>query len=98
MIGRAAYDSPYKLINIDQIYFKSNKHAVSLIKVIEGMFSYISDLNVYEQSKAKFHMLNLFKGLIDAKKSRILLLNGSNNKEIKNELLSIIRLNENQVA
>ena len=43
-------------------------------------------------------MLNLFKGLIDAKKSRILLLNGSNNEEIKNELLSIIRFNENQVA
>ena len=98
MIGRAAYDSPYKLINIDQMYFKSNKHAVSLVKVIEKMFSYISDLNVNEQSKAKFHMLNLFKGLIDAKKSRILLLNGSNNEEIKNELLSIIRFNENQVA
>lgn len=98
MVGRAAYDFPYELMNVDKIYFGTQKDKINLNSVIENMFSYISNLNLNQQTKTKFHMLNLFKGLKEAKKLRTLLLNNDDNEIIKNELLKIVCLNENQVA
>jgi len=43
-------------------------------------------------------MLNLFKGLKNAKQSRLLLLSNKNNDKIKNELKNILVANENQAA
>ena len=43
-------------------------------------------------------MLNLFKGLNNAKKSRLLLLSNEKNDKIKGELKNILLANENQAA
>ena len=43
-------------------------------------------------------MLNLFKGLKNAKKSRQLLLSNEKNDKIKSELKNILLANENQAA
>jgi hypothetical protein len=62
------------------------------------MFEYIDTLDFKDAMKAKFHMLNLFKGLNNAKKSRLLLLSNEKNDKIKNELKNILVANENQAA
>ena len=43
-------------------------------------------------------MLNLFRGLKNAKKSRLLLLSNEKNDKIKSELKNILLANENQAA
>ena len=43
-------------------------------------------------------MLNLFKGLQNAKKSRLLLLSDKKNDKIKDELKNILLASENQAA
>ena len=43
-------------------------------------------------------MLNLFKGLKNAKKSRLLLLSNEKNDKIKRQLKNILLANENQAA
>ena len=55
-------------------------------------------LDFKDEIKTKFHMLNLFKGLNNAKKSRLLLLSNEKNDKIKSELKNILLANENQAA
>jgi hypothetical protein len=60
------------------------------------MFHYISSIdNKKDQETSKHHMINLFKGLVNAKKARILLLNEKNNQILKKNLIGI--LNENLI-
>ena len=98
MVGRAAYDLPCKLFDVDSIFYNSKETNNSLISVIDEMFEYIDTLDFKDEIKTKLHMLNLFKGLNNAKKSRLLLLGNENNDKIKNELKNILLVNENQAA
>ena len=98
MVGRAAYDLPCKLFDVDRIFYNSTEPNKSLISVIDEMFEYIDTLDFKDEIKTKFHMLNLFKGLNNAKKSRLLLLGNENNDKIKSELKNILLVNENQAA
>ncbi len=98
MVGRAAYDLPLKLFDVDQIFFNSTKTNNSLLSVIDEMFQYIDTLNFKDEIKTKFHMLNLFKGLKYAKKSRLLLLSNDKNDKIKKELKDILLESENKAA
>ena len=98
MVGRAAYDLPLKLFDVDQIFFNSTKTNNSLLSVIDEMFQYIDTLNFKDEIKTKFHMLNLFKGLKYAKKSRLLLLSNDKNDKIKKELEDILLESENKAA
>ncbi len=98
MVGRAAYDLPFKLFDVDQIFFNSTKTNNSLLSVIDEMFEYIDTLNFKDEIKTKFHMLNLFKGLKYAKKSRLLLLSNDKNDKIKRELKDILLESEIKAA
>ena len=98
MVGRSAYDFPFKLFDVDRIFYNSAEPNNSLISVIDEMFEYIKTLDFKDEIKTKFHMLNLFKGLNNAKKSRLLLLSNEKNDKIKSELKNILLANENQAA
>ena len=98
MVGRAAYDLPLNLFEVDRIFFNSTKKNNTLLSVIDEMFEYIETLNFKDEIKTKFHMLNLFKGLQNAKKSRLLLLSDKKNDKIKDELKNILLASENQAA
>ena len=63
MVGRSAYDFPFKLFDVDRIFYNSTETNNSLISVIDEMFEYIDTLDFKDEIKTKFHMLNLFKGL-----------------------------------
>ena len=62
-----------------------------LSTILDEMFQYINSLDSKNQKKAKYHMLNLFKGLSNAKKSRSLLLSNGDNKKINEQLKSLIQ-------
>ncbi len=98
MVGRAAYDLPFKLFNVDQIFFNYTENNNSLISVIDHMFEYIDALDFKDEIKTKFHMLNLFKGLNNAKKSRLLLLSNEKNDKIKSELKNFLLTSDNKAA
>ena len=76
--------------------------AQKVIKSLESepnvKFEYIDTLDFKDEIKTKFHMLNLFKGLNNAKKSRLLLLSNEKNDKIKSELKNILLASENQAA
>ena len=83
---------------MDRIFYNSTETNNSLISVIDQMFEYIDSLDFKDEIKTKFHMLNLFKGLKNAKKSRLLLLSNEKNDKIKRQLKNILLANENQAA
>ena len=96
MVGREVYENPIKLMDVDKIYYNSKKMPKDLFQIIDEMFHYISSLdNKKDQETSKHHMINLFKGLVNAKKARILLLNEKNNQILKKNLMGI--LNENLI-
>jgi tRNA-dihydrouridine synthase A len=98
MVGRAAYDLPFKLFDVDRIFYNSTESYNSLLSVIDEMFEYIDTLDFKDEIKTKFHMLNLFKGLNNAKKSRLILLSKEKNDKIKSELKNILLASENKAA
>jgi len=98
MVGRATYDLPLKLFDVDRIFYNSKETKNSLISVIDEMFEYIDALDFKDEIKTKFHMLNLFKGLNNAKKIRLLLLSNEENDKIKRQLKNNLLANENQAA
>ena len=98
MVGRAAYEFPYRLLEVDQLFYNANKENKSLLTVIDQMFEYIDNLNSKEKIKARFHMLNLFKGLNNAKKSRLVLVSNQKNEKIRDELKNIILESQNRAA
>lgn len=96
MVGREVYENPIKLMDVDKIYYNSKKMPKDLFQIVDEMFHYISSLdNKKDQETSKHHMINLFKGLVNAKKARILLLNEKNNQILKKNLMEI--LNENLI-
>lgn len=96
MVGREVYENPIKLMDIDKIYYNSKKMPKDLFQIVDQMFHYIGSLdNKKDQETSKHHMINLFKGLVNAKKARILLLNEKNNQILKKNLMEI--LNENLI-
>lgn len=96
MVGREVYENPIKLMDIDKIYYNSKKMPKDLFQIVDEMFHYISSIdNKKDQETSKHHMINLFKGLVNAKKARILLLNEKNNQILKKNLMGI--LNENLI-
>ena len=96
MVGREVYENPIKLMDIDKIYYNSKKMPKDLFQIVDQMFHYIGSLdNKKDQETSKHHMINLFKGLVNAKKARILLLNEKNNQILKKNLMGI--LNENLI-
>ena len=96
MVGREVYENPIKLMDIDKIYYNSKKIPKDLFQIVDQMFHYIGSLdNKKDQETSKHHMINLFKGLVNAKKARILLLNEKNNQILKKNLMGI--LNENLI-
>ncbi len=96
MVGREVYENPIKLMDVDKIYYNSKKMPKDLFQIVDEMFHYISSLdNKKDQETSKHHMINLFKGLVNAKKARILLLNEKNNQILKKNLTGI--LNENLI-
>ena len=96
MVGREVYENPIKLMDVDKVYYNSKKMPKDLFQIVDEMFHYISSLdNKKDQETSKHHMINLFKGLVNAKKARILLLNEKNNQILKKNLIGI--LNENLI-
>ena len=96
MVGREVYENPIKLMDVDKIYYNSKKMPKDLFQIVDEMFHYIGSLdNKKDQETSKHHMINLFKGLVNAKKARILLLNEKNNQILKKNLMEI--LNENLI-
>ena len=96
MVGRVVYESPINLMDVDKVYYNSKKMPKDLFQIVDEMFHYISSLdNKKDQETSKHHMINLFKGLVNAKKARILLLNEKNNQILKKNLIGI--LNENLI-
>ena len=96
MVGREVYENPIKLMDVDKVYYNSKKMPKDLFQIVDEMFHYISSLdNKKDQETSKHHMINLFKGLVNAKKARILLLNEKNNQILKKNLMEI--LNENLI-
>ncbi len=96
MVGREVYENPIKLMDVDKIYYNSKKMPKDLFQIVDEMFHYISSIdNKKDQETSKHHMINLFKGLVNAKKARILLLNEKNNQILKKNLIGI--LNENLI-
>ena len=96
MVGREVYENPIKLMDVDKIYYNSKKMPKDLFQIVDEMFHYIGSLdNKKDQETSKHHMINLFKGLVNAKKARILLLNEKNNQILKKNLMGI--LNENLI-
>ncbi len=96
MVGREVYENPIKLMDVDKIYYNSKKMPKDLFQIVDEMFHYISSIdNKKDQETSKHHMINLFKGLVNAKKARILLLNEKNNQILKKNLMGI--LNENLI-
>ena len=96
MVGREVYENPIKLMDVDKIYYNSKKMPKDLFQIVDEMFHYIISLdNKKDQETSKHHMINLFKGLVNAKKARILLLNEKNNQILKKNLMGI--LNENLI-
>ena len=96
MVGREVYENPIKLMDVDKVYYNSKKMPKDLFQIVDEMFHYISSLdNKKDQETSKHHMINLFKGLVNAKKARILLLNEKNNQILKKNLMGI--LNENLI-
>lgn len=96
MVGREVYENPIKLMDVDKIYYNSKKMPKDLFQIVDEMFHYINSLdNKKDQETSKHHMINLFKGLVNAKKARILLLNEKNNQILKKNLMGI--LNENLI-
>ena len=98
MVGRTAYEFPYKLLEVDQLFYDSNKEENSLLMIIDQMFEYIDNLSLRDSIKTKFHMLNLFKGFNNAKKSRLVLLGNQKSEKIREELKNIILENQNRAA
>lgn len=96
MVGREVYENPIKLMDVDKVYYNSKKMPKDLFQIVDQMFHYIGSLdNKKDQETSKHHMINLFKGLVNAKKARILLLNEKNNQILKKNLMEI--LNENLI-
>ena len=96
MVGREVYENPIKLMDVDKVYYNSKKMPKDLFQIVDEMFHYIGSLdNKKDQETSKHHMINLFKGLVNAKKARILLLNEKNNQILKKNLMEI--LNENLI-
>ena len=98
MVGRTAYEFPYKLLEVDRLFYDSNKEENSLLMIIDQMFEYIDNLSLRDSIKTKFHMLNLFKGFNNAKKSRHVLLGNQKSEKIREELKNIILENQNRAA
>ena len=98
MIGRAAYEFPLKLIDVDKVFYNSNFTKKSFLVVIDQMFDYINTLNHKDEIRTKFHMLNLFKGMKNAKKSRVLLMSNEKNDKIKKQLKNIILESQDKAA
>ena len=61
------------------------------------MFEYINSLDSKNQIRTKYHMLNLFKGLRNAKKARSILLSSGENK-INEQLKFLIQDNYIEAA
>ena len=91
MVGRTCYEDPSKLLDVDKLFFaKENEHK-NLNTILDEMFQYINSLDSKNQLRTKYHMLNLFKGLRNAKKSRSILLSSGNNKKINEQIKFLIQ-------
>lgn len=98
MVGRAVYDLPFKLLDVDRIFYNFNQTNKDLLSIIDEMFLYIDTLNLKDKTRAKFHMMNLFKGQKNAKRSRLLLLSNEKNGKINSNLKNIFLEGETQAA
>ena len=98
MVGRTCYEYPYKLLDVDKLFYAKENGNKDLNNILDEMFHYINSLDSKNQRRAKYHMLNLFKGLSSAKKSRSLLLSSGENKKINEQLKSFIHENYIEAA
>ena len=98
MVGRTCYEDPYKLLDVDKLFFAKENDHKNLNTILDEMFQYINSLDPKDQLRTKYHMLNLFKGLRNAKKSRSILLSSGENKKINEQLKSLIQENYIEAA
>ncbi|GIS22551.1 MAG: hypothetical protein CM15mP123_04530 [Gammaproteobacteria bacterium] len=69
MVGRTCYEDPSKLLDVDKLFYAKENGHKNLNTILDEMFEYINSLDSKNQIRTKYHMLNLFKGLRNAKKS-----------------------------
>ena len=91
MVGRTCYEDPSKLLNVDKLFYAKENGHKNLNTILDEMFQYINSLDSKNQIRTKYHMLNLFKGLRNAKKSRSILLSSGENKKINEQLKFLIQ-------
>lgn len=65
MIGRAAYEQPYMLSEVDHLYYGAQKEIISRESVVQNMLPYIDNhlANGGKLIQVTRHMLGLFHGL-----------------------------------
>ena len=98
MVGRTCYEDPTKLLDVDKLFYAKENGHKNLNTILDEMFEYINSLDSKNQIKTKYHMLNLFKGLRNAKKSRSILLSSEENKKINEQLKFLIQDNYIEAA
>ena len=72
MIGRAAYENPLMLMEVDNLIFSEQNEFKSREDIIAAMIPYLDDelKKGTKANKITKHLLGLFKGLAGAKQKR----------------------------
>ena len=95
MLGRAAYDDPFMLSNIDSEIYAKTKIEISRKDLLAEYLNYVHLMTKkgYDPKVMLKHVFGLKKGEKDAKKFRVKvaeIINSSNLVENKDELLSMV--------
>lgn len=79
MLGRAAYQNPQVLHEVDQLFFDQAIPVKSPFAIADEFTGYLTSITLYEQKQAIRHTLGLFNGLPGAKLWRRQLSEGLSN-------------------
>jgi tRNA-dihydrouridine synthase A len=95
MLGRAAYDDPFMLSNIDSEVFSDTKIEISRKDLLNEYLDYVHLMTKkgYDPKIMLKHIFGLKKGEKDAKRFRVKvaeIMNSSKLVENKDELLSMV--------
>ncbi len=97
MLGRHAYDNPYSLIEVDEVFFNHKERKETRTDVLKNLIPYLEE--EYSQGNklgyVTKHLMGLFKGTKYAKKTRSILATIDNEKApIQSILLLISEIEE----
>ena len=95
MLGRAAYDDPFMLSNVDSEIYSNKKIDINRKELLSEYLNYVQVMtdNGYDPKIMLKHVFGLKKGEKDAKKFRMKvaeIMNSSGLDENKDNLLSMV--------